>query len=184
MKTIKAIEERRSIRKYKEKEIKKDIIEDILNAGRLAPSAKNRQPWFFVVLSTELKNKIADLMINLKQEEGKEGDYTYSSSLGFTGKVVKEAKVMVLVYTYENEEYLISDTLSLGASIENMLLRATELSIGSLWVRDTTHVEDEINKLLNINDKKLSSAVLLGYPNQSPKQRPRKELKDITMWIE
>ena len=47
MDTIKAIEDRRSIRKYKDIDVDKEIILDILNAGRLAPSAKNRQPWYF-----------------------------------------------------------------------------------------------------------------------------------------
>ena len=183
MKTIKAIEKRRSIRKYKDKTVKKEKVEDILNAGRLAPSAKNRQPWYFVVVDKETKNKIGNIMTDLKMKEKEEGDYTYSSSVGFTGEIIKKADVMILVYTKEDEHYLISDTLSLGAAIENMLLRATELSLGSLWVRDTTHAEKEINKLLNIKDKKLSSAVLLGYKDQNPNPRPRKDLKEIVSWL-
>lgn len=183
MEVMKTIENRRSIRKYKDTNIEKSTIKDILNAGRLAPSAKNRQPWFFVVLNSNQKNMIGDLMINIKQKKEKEGDYTYSASVNFTGEVVKNAKIMILVYTYEDNNYLISDTLSLGAAIENILLRATELSLGTLWVRDTTHVEKEINRLVNITDKKLSSAILLGVPDQNPNPRPRKDLDDITMWF-
>lgn len=52
MDTIKAIKGRRSIRKYKDIDVDKEIILDIFNAGRLAPSAKNRQPWYFVKVST------------------------------------------------------------------------------------------------------------------------------------
>ena len=63
METKKVIEERRSIRGFKQEGISKDIVEDILNCGRLAPSAKNRQPWYFVILQNDMKNKIADLMI-------------------------------------------------------------------------------------------------------------------------
>ena len=70
MDTIKAIEDRRSIRKYKDVKVSKEQILDILNAGRLAPSAKNRQPWYFVKVSTEMKNEIADLMIDdIKQKK-------------------------------------------------------------------------------------------------------------------
>ena len=49
MNTIESIENRRSIRNFKTNKISKEIVEDILNCGRLAPSAKNRQPWYFVI---------------------------------------------------------------------------------------------------------------------------------------
>ena len=64
MNTIDAIENRRSIRNFNTDKISKDIVEDILNCGRLAPSAKNRQPWYFVIVEDEMKNKIADMMID------------------------------------------------------------------------------------------------------------------------
>ena len=183
METIEAIEKRRSIRKFKNEKIDKEIVLDILNAGRLAPSAKNRQPWHFIVLNEKQKNEIGDLLINLKQEEKEEGDYTYSSSVKFTGNIIKNAPVMILVYTTFDTPYLISDTLSLGAQVENILLRATELDLGSLWIRDITHVENKINNLLGINDKKLSSGILLGKKDQDPNPRPRKQLNEITTWF-
>ena len=183
METIDAIKKRRSIRKYKKDSIEKDKIVDILNAGRLAPSAKNRQPWYFVIANEKIKNAIADLMINLVQEQKEEGDYSYSSSIKYTGEVIKNAPVLVLIYTNLDDNYLISDTLSIGAAIENMILRATELSLGTLWVRDTTHIENEINDMVGITDKKLSSALLIGMPDQSPNMRPRKDLDDIVKWL-
>ena len=183
MKTIDSIEKRRSIRKYKKDSIEKDKIVDILNAGRLAPSAKNRQPWYFVIANEEIKNAIADLMINYEGSFGEEGDYKHSSSIKFTGKAMKNAPVLILVYTSLDNNYLISDALSIGAAIENMILRATELSLGTLWIRDTTHVENEINDIVGITDKKLSSALLIGMPDQSPNMRPRKDLDDIVKWL-
>ena len=75
MDTIKAIEDRRSIRKYKDIDVDKEIILDILNAGRLAPSAKNRQPWYLIKVSTKMKNEIADLMLNYVQNKEKVVDY-------------------------------------------------------------------------------------------------------------
>ena len=59
---IKEIENRRSIRKYKRHEISKEIIEDIIYSATLAPSAKNRQPWKFIVYQEEEKNKLVDVM--------------------------------------------------------------------------------------------------------------------------
>lgn len=64
METLKSIEERRSIRGYTKEKVARKIVEDILDCGRLAPSAKNRQPWHFVVVENNVKNQIADMMID------------------------------------------------------------------------------------------------------------------------
>lgn len=63
MEILKSIEERRSIRSYNKEKISKKIVEDILNCGSLAPSAKNRQLWYFVIVQNDTKDKIADMMI-------------------------------------------------------------------------------------------------------------------------
>lgn len=60
------IDKRRSIRKYINKKISKEVVECLIDNARLAPSAKNRQPWNFVVVQDTIKNKIADMMIKKK----------------------------------------------------------------------------------------------------------------------
>lgn len=182
MKLKDAIEERRSIRKFTDEEIDDETIRKIINSGMLAPSAKNRQPWYFYVVTDEIKNKIGDLLINLKQEKSEEGDYLYSSSVTYTGSAIKDANKLILVFTNEDKNYLISDTLSIGAAIENMLLTITSLNLGGLWIRDITHIEKEINKLVGTN-KKLSSGILIGEPLYIPKSRRRNDLDDITIFM-
>ena len=66
METLKSIEERRSIRGYTKEKVSRKIVEDILNCGRLAPSAKNRQPWYFVIVENNIKDKIADMMVDIQ----------------------------------------------------------------------------------------------------------------------
>ena len=185
MNIIEAIENRRSIRSFKNEEISKDIVEDVLNCGRLAPSAKNRQPWYFVVVQNELKNKIADMMIdyainnNDAIERKKLG---YSSSVKSTANVIKQAPILILIFREKNDNWIIGDNLSLGACVENICLRATELGLGSLWIRDTVYVAENIAKMLGHSDLELNCAVSLGIANQNPKQRPRKELREIVEW--
>ena len=65
-----------------------------------------------------------------------------------------------------------------------MCLRATDLGIGSLWIRDTACVSENIAKFVGHEDMELNCALAIGYANQSPKQRPRKELKDIVEWYD
>lgn len=65
-----------------------------------------------------------------------------------------------------------------------MYLRATELKIGTLWIRDTVYVAEDVAKMLNHKNMELNCALALGYANQNPTQRPRKEWKDIVEWYE
>ena len=179
------IEDRRSIRQYNDKDLSKDTINDLLDCGRLAPSAKNRQPWFFVVVKNDMKNKIADLMINWCNNidlASYEKKMKCPSSVEYTSKVIKEANTLILVFREKDDNWVIGDNLSIGACIENILLRATDLGIGSLWIRDTDCVEKEIEALFNYENLELNSAIALGYTDTNPKPRPRKELKDIVVY--
>lgn len=182
METKKAIEERRSIRKYKEESIDKEPIEDILRCGILAPSAKNRQPWYFVVTKGITKNKIADLMIKYI-EDNNDLPERFSSVIP-TAEVIKKAPILILIFKVKDDNWVIDDNLSIGACVENMCLRATELDIGSLWIRDIIYIKKEVEKIFNHKDMELNCALSLGKADQSPKPRPRKELKDVVEWYD
>ena len=179
MELINAIESRRSIRKYLDKMVEKELILDIISAGHLAPSAKNRQPWYFIVVSTDIKNKIADMMI--KHAEAHPNEEKLSTVIP-TATFMKEGNTLILILKSIDNDYLVNDTLSIGACIENMCLRATDLGLGALWIRDIIHVEKDVLELINHHELELSSALLLGYPNQSPKPRPRKDVDTIIEW--
>lgn len=180
------IENRRSIRSFENKDINKETVEDIINCGRLAPSAKNKQPWYFVILKNEIKDKVADLMIeydqNIMDKQSEKAKIKYPSSVKSTGEVIKEAPVLILIFREKDDNWIIGDNLSIGACVENMCLRATDLGLGSLWIRDTVYVANDIAKMLKKEDMELNCALLLGYQNEFPNQRPRKKLKDIIEW--
>jgi nitroreductase len=72
-----------------------------------------------------------------------------------------------------------NDILSMGASIEHILLSATNEGLGSLWLGVITEFEKELNTYLNINDKKLVSGIILGYKNDEPANIIRKEFEDV-----
>lgn len=186
METLKAIEERRSIRSYAEKDLSKEIIEDILNCGRLAPSAKNRQPWYFVVTKNEIKDKIADMMIDYALSTNEDAELKRlgcKSSVNHTANIMKQAPILILIFREKNDNWIVGDNLSIGACVENMCLRATDLGLGSLWIRDTVSVSEDIAKMLGHEDMELNCALALGYANETPKMRPRKNLEDIIEWI-
>lgn len=185
MNVIEAIEKRRSIRLFKDTSVSKEIVEDILNSGRLAPSAKNRQPWYFVVVQNEVKNKISDMMIEYTKNNDESLERKVmgcESSVNATANIIKQSPILILIFREKNDNWVVGDNLSIGACVENMCLRALELGIGSLWIRDIVYVREEVANMLGHGDMELNCALALGIANQSPKERPRKELKDIVEW--
>ncbi len=185
MNTLDSIKARRSIRAFKSDSVSKEIVEDILNCGRLAPSAKNRQPWYFVITSGQIKDKIADMMISFtlsNDDTIERKNLGCPSSVSSTAHIIKQAPILVLIFREDNENWVVGDNLSIGACVENMCLRATELGIGTLWIRDTVYVQKDVASMLGHSDLELNCALLLGVSDQNPIQRPRKELKDITQW--
>ena len=176
------IENRRSIRKYTNEDVPNELLEDLIECARLAPSAKNRQPWKFIIIKNDIKNQIADIMI--RNEETEERKLDTNSSVKFTAGIMKESPVLILVLKEYDDDWKTGDVLSIGGAIEHICLRATDLGLGSLWIRDTAYTQKEIAKLIGYEDMEVISAISIGYPNQSPKQRPRKELKEILEWME
>lgn len=192
----KLIKNRRSIRKYKRKApmINKKDMQKILDAGRMAPSAKNRQNWHFTVLQGPWKDRIANKMLdyaNIAEKEEPEIQ-GYKSSVRDTAKVILEAPILVLIFKRKNDNFATSDNLSIGACVENMLLQAEDLGIGSLWIRDIYCVNDwviqEYGKYhhLDVDNSmffELSCAVVFGYADEKPSMRFRRKLEDTTDWF-
>ena len=102
---------------------------------------------------------------------------------------MKEAPIIIVVLNtnakspflqIDNDERIseICDTLSIGASIENMLLAAEEIGLGTLWIANTCFAYPELVTYLN-TEEQLVGAIAVGYANESPRQRPRKEMDEI-----
>lgn len=191
---IDSIYDRRSIRKFQEKDVPVELLNQIIDAGRVAPSAKNRQPWKYIVFGNESKEELLKAM-----EEGLEREENGITEIPKSGygipdakntlKIMKEAPIIIVVLNtnakspflqIDNDERIseICDTLSIGASIENMLLAAEEIGLGTLWIANTCFAYPELVTYLN-TEEQLVGAIAVGYANESPGQRPRKEMDEI-----
>lgn len=171
------IKKRRSIRKYIDKDISIDIINKIIWAGTLAPSAHNRQPWEVIILK-ENKNKVSELMRDYYLK------YSPDVSINKTADTIDRCNTLLLVYCNNFEQYDYN-LLSMGAMIENMILEATSLGISSVWIANVCPVSSEINKNLDIDstNKRLVSAVALGYSEYETKEIKRKKVEEISRCI-
>ena len=191
-----AFEDRRSIRKYKEQDVPKDIIEKILQAGILAPSSKNRQPWRFIVMTGATKADMVSVMRcgieREKQAPLLPDSSKYISGAEYTAKIMQQAPVTIFIVnplgadlqkqlTPEERIYEICNAQSVGAAIGNMALAATGLGLGSLWICDTYFAYPELKEWLGI-DGEIFAALIVGYADEEPAARPRKTLEEVTEW--
>ena len=183
-----AILKRRSIRKFKDKPVSINQIRRIIKAGTYAPSGKNGQPWRFTVLTKKEKNKITELMEKgLKCLEEKHGTEYMGSSLN-SCRIMKEAPLLMLVWNTRESfnsprlaemmskiRKVMPDADRLGhmvelqgvsAAIQNMLLMAHSMGLGSVWINDVYYVLDEFETCFN-NGWELVAGVSFGYPDES-----------------
>lgn len=192
--SIKSIYNRRSIRNFLEKDIPLELLYEILNAGREAPSAKNRQPWKYIVFGNEKKKELLQAMKAGLDREDKGITDLLKSRFGIsdaknTLRIMSEAPIIIIVLNtnaispflkINNDERIseICDSLAIGASIENMVLTAEDMGLGTLWIANTCFAYSELVEYLD-TDKQLVGAIAIGYPNEKPAKRPRKSLEEI-----
>jgi len=175
----KVIEERKSVRAYTNKNIEMSQILDILDSARLAPSSKNYQPWRFYILSGAEKDEVASLLLeSLKQNN------TENTGIA-TANIIKNANKLVLVFAdketlNKKDTGMFSLMLSIGASIENALLRATELGIGSLWMYDICAIGEKLEQKY-YSEGMLVSGLCFGEAQSSTFRAKKKDLKEIIL---
>lgn len=188
------IEKRRSIRRYKSDAVAWQTITEIVEAARLAPSAKNRQPWKFIVFTGEQKDSLLNTMNTGIENTEKMLAQTGGDASGIpdaknTLRIMRQAPVTIIVMNpggnspYEPADTdtrttEICDTLSIGAAVQNLLLAAQEKGLGTLWIANTLYAYDELCEFIGEKGQ-LACAISLGYPDEDPNPRPRKPLEDI-----
>ncbi len=188
---------RRSIRKFLGMPISEEDMTDIIQSGMKAPSSKNRQPWKYILVQGNAKEEMLKVFRRgIEREENESAllpeSKQHIAAAKHTVDIMAEAPVIVFVLntlgknileelTPEEHVYEICNIQSISASIQNMLLTATEKGIGSLWICDIYFAYSELCQWLD-SDGQLIAAVAFGYPDEFPKERPRKRMEDILEW--
>lgn len=181
---------RRSTRSYCTKKVKKQDIYSLVECARWAPSAANRQPWLFVVLENDQKNKVADIMekhlknvdIPLDESENATHAYIPTTSVKESIKVIREVPILILVFRKRGDDWKEGDYLSIGCAVEHMCLKATDLGLGSLWLRDVIFTRDKIANHLGYENLELVTGLAIGYSNEYSYERFKKTLDEILIW--
>ncbi|MFR8682944.1 MAG: nitroreductase family protein [Enterocloster sp.] len=186
------------MRKYTDQKVSHDQIKAIVKAASLAPLAKNRQPWKYLVYEGKAKEKLLSAMERGREREKKEHCLLPGSAFALPGafqtlSIMRKAPVTIIVMDpdgrspYEPvnaDERLaeICDSLSIGASIQNMLLKATQLGLGTLWIANTCFAYNDMVEVIPSKGQ-LIGAVAVGYAAEKPYPRPRKKLEEILEYM-
>jgi len=159
MSCIEKVLSRRSVRKFNDAQVNKEVFNNILEAGRLAPSATNNQPWHFVVVS---------------DNEGKEAcDFQ-----GFN-KWVNGASFVVVGF-YRQSEVIIEklSLMDVTIALQNMVIAGWVQGVGSCWMG--AFDERKLKETLNLpSDSIIVGAIAFGIPDENPRQLPKKPLDEI-----
>ena len=170
----KVINSRLTTLKYTDKKVKKEDIDIIIHNAMIAPSSKNRQPWRFYITNKEERNRIADMM-DAWEGGVKENDLGIVTTIHRSAEIIRTVPEFILVYKYgEDVIYKTAvDILSVGASIENMILTATDLGIDTTWIADVRFIPNDLNEYLKIDNMQLMSGIAFGYRKEDPKRKSR-----------
>ena len=167
MDVMEAIKKRRSIRGYKDSEVEEEKLNLVLEAGRLAPSANNRQEWKFIVVKD--KNTREKLSLAAHNQ-----------------KFVGEAPVVIAACAVTETDHImacgqLSYPIDLAIAVDHMTLKAVEEGLGTCWIG--AFDEEEAKKILGIPDTIRVVALLpLGYPVSIPSPTPRKSKEEIILF--
>jgi len=161
MDALTALTTRRSIRQYQDRPIDKAVLEKIIDAGRLAATARNEQPWEFVVVTdAAMRKRIADITE--------------------FGKFIAQAAACVAVFCKDTRYYLEDGS----AASQNILVAAHALGLGACWVAgDKKDYCPQIASMLGVPaGYRLVSLIALGHPAQPPQPKPKRPLESVLHW--
>lgn len=161
-----AVRARYSVRLYEPREIEEDKLLAVLEAGRLAPSGNNRQPWRFVV--------VRDSLTREKLVEACAGQ-----------KFIARAPVVIAAVGLMPDRMMQcqvpGDPVDVAIAIDHMTLAATHLGLGTCWIG--AFDQGAVRDVLGIPDTaKVIEVLTLGYPDGRPPTKNRKALEEIVCW--
>ena len=158
MDAFEAIRKRRSVRKYTGDPIPRQDLETVVDAGRLAATGSNQQPWDFIVVT----------------------DWDTIDQLKVASPWMDKAAAIIAVVMDPSSRWWLEDG---SAAVENMLIACTALGYGACWLEGyTVPREEEFKRLLGVpEDRRLLTLIPIGVPAEAP-TRQKKTLEQVLHW--
>lgn len=181
MELLDAIRGRKSIRRFKDTPVPLELVREALDAANYAPSAKRGEQWRFTVLTGDAKTRFLEFFDGELDRFIEEHGVEKAGSSKNSCRIMDEAPVLVVVWNSGMHGW-ITEEHSVAAAIQNMLLRAHDLGLGSLWIGDVYYAYDAIRGYFG-KEWKLSGAVSLGYPDGEGASFKRKTVDEVSEFL-
>lgn len=190
------IKSRRSTRRFKEKIVPEEILHQVIEAGRYAPSGGNSQSTHFIVIQ---KKQVLDKLADLAREEFAKMEIqenTYKSLVNSInaskkGNYVFHYNCPVLIITANKKDYG-NNIADCACALENMMLMANALDLGSVWINQLRWLNENpviLNAMKELGleeDERVYGALALGYPDTQdglPVRTPLDRTGNIVTYI-
>ena len=171
--TLQTIYQRRAIRKYRHEAVDKVLIEQVIDAGRMAPSAINKQPWKFYVLTRKID--ILSFSVEIEKVIEDTTNLAHRSESSTTENFVfHDAPVVIFITAPKDNEWA---PLDIGMCAENIMLAAKSLGLDSCPVGSAKYVEETklFSKLQIPANEQVDLALVVGYGDETPAIHERVE---------
>jgi coenzyme F420-0:L-glutamate ligase / coenzyme F420-1:gamma-L-glutamate ligase len=189
------LQSRRSVRKYQDRPVSHELIEQVLESARWAPSQHGRQPWRFVVLTTKkLKLQLADQMGSTWQQnlhmDGQDAEIVNIRLQKSRQRILKAPVIVIPCLYLEDLDYYPDERRqadektmaiqSIGAAIQNMLLMAYDLGLDAGWMCAPLFCPEVVCKALDLDPSLIPQALItIGYAAADPERRERLPLNSL-----
>ena len=166
MNVMEAIKTRRSVRSYQDRPVEEEKLQQVLEAGRLAPSSANRQEWRFVVV------RDAGTRMNLMSA---------AKNQPFVGQAP-----VIIACCAETDQHVMTCgemcySIDVAIAVDHMTLAAWELGLGTCWIG--AFYADQVREILGIPEEvPVVELLALGYPEKVPSPTGRLPMEEIVHW--
>jgi len=178
-----AIRTRRSVRRYTDETVPREVLERLLEDACWAPSAENYQPWYFVALTKpeeiallqETLQKSADALQPVLEERFPNHPQVVKETTAFI-RTLGGAPVCILAFLRQSYPHRETVLVSVAAAVENLLLSACDAGLGACWIGATVNCgyAGAVEKRFGPEDGELAAMISLGYPAHIPNPPRRK----------
>ena len=188
MNVMEGILTRRSIGRVKGDPVPKQLIEEILHAATFAPNHFRTEPWRFIVLEGDARNRLGSLFEDITKLELQ--DTTTEESQ----KKLKKVKgnplrapiiIAVAVEPQIRENVVVQEEYAaVHSAIQNMLLAAHSFGLGTIWRTGPLCYHEKVKEFFGLSDKgALLGFIYIGYPDMEVKKVKKASYKDVTTWL-
>jgi nitroreductase len=184
-----AIAERRSIGRFKNEPVERDVIIQLLQAAGWAPSHHNTQPWRFVVMTGEGRNKLGEgyADVALSEASGLSEEEVQEKRKKEIAKAFRAPVVIAAICSPADDPRAVAaeERAAAQAAVQNLLLAAHGLGLGAIWRSGAPMFHEAMKAAFELrSDEEIVAFIYLGHPDMKPLKAERIDILEKTIWLD